>query len=86
MKKRLDEWTSEVKTLSASSKRNRATGHRSTRGGGWRHPRGRASRLHGLRAATDRRYLDTNAIKNVGMRSSNGPSIHSSAAGVFSES
>src|SRR5262249_23625737 len=86
MKKRLDESTSEVKTLSASSKRNRATGDRPTLGGGWRHPRGGASRLHGLRAATDRRYFDTNALRNVGMRSSNGPSIHNSAAGWFSES
>ena len=42
-------------------------------------------RRHGLRAATDRRYLGMNALKNVGMRSGNGPSIHNSSAGWFSK-
>ena len=54
---RLDASMSEVKTLSAPSKRNRATVDRPTREGGWRDPRGRVLRLHGLRAATDRRYF-----------------------------
>jgi hypothetical protein len=82
---RVDASMSEVKTLAAPSKRNLATGDRPTREVGSRHPRGRESRLYGLRTAIDCRYFDMNALKNVGMRSSNDPSIHSRAAGWFSE-
>jgi hypothetical protein len=82
---RLDESTYEVKGLSASSQRNRATPDPPTPGGGWRHPRGRASPLHGLLAASDRRYFDMNALQNAVMCSSNGPSIHTSGAGWFFE-
>jgi hypothetical protein len=54
-----------------------------TRRGGWRPPRAQASWLHGRQAATDRRCIDVNALKNVGMCSSNGPSIQNNAAGRF---
>ena len=51
-----------------------------------RRPSGTGGTAPRLRAATDRRHFDTNALRNVGMRSSNGPSIHNSAAVWFSES
>jgi hypothetical protein len=46
-------------------------------------PTGRGSEFQGQRAASGRRYFDANALKNVGMRSSNGPSIHNTAARWF---
>jgi hypothetical protein len=82
---RLDESTYKVKGLSASSNRNRASADQPTPGGGWRHPRGRASPFHGLLAASDRRNFDMNALENAVMCSSNGPSIHNSGAGWFFE-